>query len=692
MRHDARHHCWHLPAIFAVLIAIVCTRLPQEYAGSGSETILGVVVDGRNNTAAAGATVILRNGADSAAPIVDSARCDIAGAYAFKRVRAGAYALLASSSDRGAMLLRRLSYADSSKPLDAGTDTLKIPGALHCTLRGGGVPVAKAFCYLRTTSFFDISDSGGVIRLDSLPRGQFTLRIVPPSPWAVKDTPVTVHSGAITSLGVIELAADPNAEPPQVQGLQASYDTARSLVILHWTPLGVSDLDGYIVYRRTGATSFTTVSPIVKSVAFIDTLARSEIGPVYSYAVKGIDTTGRESVQPSVNCAVAAVADSLVATRCAVGLAKNPLTIRIGDTISVALHYRNPTRINRTIEWFPDSIGNAARAIVTNGKEGDDTLAWVWKTPGNQTFIVRCKDDKGDSWTDTAVVTPQGDVVRPATWQRLGDAPFAGPTYLCGVSGSVIYVIARSPQRIYSLYSYETRTGHFDSISACPTNREGVACALFQNRIFVTGGVTLQGEYTTIVECYDLASNRWDSGVSILEPVRDHHLVAHDSGLFLFGGNLMGKTVNLVARLGSTGTWAVAGYMGSDRAHFASVTLCDTIYLVGGQQITSPISGVETFSPVGGTISGRAPLLRPREGASAAALDGSIYLFGGKSGASVIDTCEMYSSSKNYWASFCAMPSPRSDFAVAAVDGTIYLLGGVDGQGRSVGIVERFVP
>jgi fibronectin type 3 domain-containing protein len=77
--------------------------------------------------------------------------------------------------------------------------------------------------------------------------------------------------------------------------LQAVFSSVgqKPFIDLSWAPNTESDLDGYIVYRRTGSAPFAAVSGVLKSPAWRD--ADVHPGQQYFYAVAAVDVRGNQS-------------------------------------------------------------------------------------------------------------------------------------------------------------------------------------------------------------------------------------------------------------------------------------------------------------------------------------------------------------------------------------------------------------
>lgn len=686
----------HLLLLLVLTVLITsCSLIPDRLAGSGSETILGNIIDSRTGKKAANARIQLLAFSDTSTKRIDSTQSDQNGQYSFIGIPPGSYLLDARSADSKTVLLKQIIYTGDSTPLDVGTDTLTRPGAIRGVLLGEGQLIAKAFCYLRSTPYFDVSGNDGEFYLNDIQSNTYVLRIVPPEPFALVDTQLTINANAVCSLGTIILSADPQYPPPQVQHLEHEYDTALSQVNLTWKPSSVSDLAGYFIYRRTKTTGFEKISAILSIPKYSDSITTEHMGTEFLYAIKAIDVTGMESVLYSNIATVQTVSPSIVQTHSIFKLASEVAdTITIGDTILVQVQYENPTRRNQCIQWFADSLGTAFQKTTVNTYKGIDTAQFVWKHPSNQIIIVQYGDEKGDVWLDTTIITVKGTLLQPGTWTRLPDAPFAGPVTLSGASGYTIYLVARcyaSATRKYSIFSYNTRNNYWERISECPTNREGTGSAIYNNSIYVAGGITLQGQYSALVEIYDLETKEWTTGDSLRRSMKDNQLMMAQNSLYMFGGNHV-KWFDRIDILDSLHQWTSIAYMNCDRSNFAIAKERNIIYLIGGQRFDAAINSVEAFNTSQEQCTNIAPLNFNREAAAAAIYNGSIYVFGGKDKSNVIDTCEQYSVDKNKWQKATVMENPRYNLAAATVDGVIYVIGGIDKDGKNVGIVEIYSP
>jgi fibronectin type 3 domain-containing protein len=87
--------------------------------------------------------------------------------------------------------------------------------------------------------------------------------------------------------------------PPAVPtGLQAVFSSVgqKPFIDLTWAPNTESDLAGYIVYRRTGASKFAAVTTVpVKAPAWRDNDVHP--GEKYYYTVTAVDVRGNQSAQ-----------------------------------------------------------------------------------------------------------------------------------------------------------------------------------------------------------------------------------------------------------------------------------------------------------------------------------------------------------------------------------------------------------
>jgi hypothetical protein len=98
--------------------------------------------------------------------------------------------------------------------------------------------------------------------------------------------------------GLVHLKVHDTFPPAVPSGLQAVFSSVgqKPFIDLTWAPDTESDLEGYIVYRRTGSSGFVAVSAApLKAPAWRDTDVQP--GQKYYYTVAAVDVRGNKSAQ-----------------------------------------------------------------------------------------------------------------------------------------------------------------------------------------------------------------------------------------------------------------------------------------------------------------------------------------------------------------------------------------------------------
>jgi hypothetical protein len=197
-------------------------------------------------------------------------RADSSGWYRFKKIRNGAYNVVASGGDV-------LAYADSivlrgGRVLER-SDTLREAGAIAGTvkLQPQHDPRNAIVQILGTDYYENVSESGRFV-LDDLPPGVYRLRVFTQLPdYVPLFRRVTVRAGAVDTL------AEP-LEPfysgvPVVQGLKATPDST-GVIRLSWNKSAYSKTESYLIYRDPVGSTTLSTTPYrrVQDTVFNDTL------------------------------------------------------------------------------------------------------------------------------------------------------------------------------------------------------------------------------------------------------------------------------------------------------------------------------------------------------------------------------------------------------------------------------------
>ena len=246
--------------------------------------LFGVLVDASGKPVAGAAVhaVLVPVSAGSQVPAKrtaadDTATTDSTGTFVFENLASGTYNLQ-GDYDRGSLvvLIREVQYAGNGSVKELPTDTLRaagrIEGRIITSVSGDG----GTLCSIPGTSCLATTDDSGRFLIANVPQGAFPLECRKDGFLKVSETSVQVQSGKATVLGSKSMEPDPAFPPPPPENLRAWYDTVSGAVRLAWSPVGVSDLDGYWVYRNaSSAADPQRINPdLIRDTTYVDSAHR----------------------------------------------------------------------------------------------------------------------------------------------------------------------------------------------------------------------------------------------------------------------------------------------------------------------------------------------------------------------------------------------------------------------------------
>ncbi len=173
-------------------------------------------------------------------------------------------------------------------------------------------------------------------------------------------------------------------------------------------------------------------------------------------------------------------------------------------------------------------------------------------------------------------------------------------------------------------------------VSAPPLSipRAGAASVVWQNKIYVFGGKSLNNRILKTVEVYDPASGQWDT--TSVAPM--------ETGMY----------------------------------NLAAIIFQNKIYIIGGRDDDDVSNDVYVYDPVQNSWDEVQELRKEREGHSAAIVNGHIYVFGGQDEDHyIVDKVEWYDKTKNKWMEdMNAMVQPRVAAMALSINDMLYMFGG----------------
>ncbi len=311
--------------ILPVIICLFALHCATDLAGGGSEVetkvgLFGKLVDESGITVES-ALVRAYSTGNTTRPVVgldsipvDSTYTDSLGEYLFTNLPSGTYNLEGiydAVSETLYVLIPGLTF-DSA--LYVGIDTLKAPGTVRGSVLFDATDKSGVLCYIPGTSYLAITDASGNFEIPNVPPGVHSVTCNLGGYSRVTVPNVEVISDSTTVLAPVALVIDPLLNPPAPRGLTAEYDSAHGIVSLRWDSVKVSDLAGYVIYRKDSSMIIPiqiSGNQLVTVAAFHDSLfnfMEDTTRLIYDYQVKAQDVNNNlsDSYSDPVNVHAAA--------------------------------------------------------------------------------------------------------------------------------------------------------------------------------------------------------------------------------------------------------------------------------------------------------------------------------------------------------------------------------------------------
>ena len=222
-----------------------------------------------------------------------------------------------------------------------------------------------------------------------------------------------------------------------------------------------------------------------------------------------------------------------------------------------------------------------------------------------------------------------------------------------------------------------TSAGEWSSRAALPTARQEMASAVVANRIYTPGGFNSGGQASTVLEIYDVATDRWSTGPALTEA--RHHPGATAAAGIVYVMAVTPQTARPVPLCLPSIQRRNSGPQGSRCwhrvVHSCVVEHSGKIYAIGGVRNGAAATTNEAYDPATNTWAALAPMPTAREHLAAAAIGDRIYVVGGRAPSNT-PALEAYAPATNTWERLPDMPTSRGGLAAAALNGKLYVFGG----------------
>jgi len=229
------------------------------------------------------------------------------------------------------------------------------------------------------------------------------------------------------------------------------------------------------------------------------------------------------------------------------------------------------------------------------------------------------------------VYTPES-----GSWDTTSVPAFTIPRYNASVVlfDNHIYLIGgRDTERVFSeVEVYDPEQNTWSLVQKLRNDRESLAAAVFNDRIYAIGGQKENYNLVEEIEWYDNGENDWLEAIFNLPYPRAAHFSAVLGDTFyMFGGYYYGLTkTSYKCHPGPDGyTWISGPQLTQGRAYGATAQIDSLIYLLGGETSGGKTAVTDIYNIVTNSITSGPSLTSARSGMAAVALGDTIFLMGG---------------------------------------------------------------
>jgi N-acetylneuraminic acid mutarotase len=231
-------------------------------------------------------------------------------------------------------------------------------------------------------------------------------------------------------------------------------------------------------------------------------------------------------------------------------------------------------------------------------------------------------------------------------------------------------------------------------ITRAPMNeaRQEVAVAALDGKIYVIGGIRMNGSTADTVEAYDPATDTWQFVAPLPLPL--HHTTAAvvEDKLYVIGGlsGLQFRPTNAVFEYTpGENVWRSRRPLPTSRGALAVAVIDGKIYAAGG----SPPPRERDFAvydPAADRWEALPNIPTPRNHLAAGAIGKKFYAVGGRTGGnSTLNVVEIFDTETNTWTAGPSLPTGRSGIAAVVVSDVLYVFGGEGNFENPNGVFEE---
>jgi N-acetylneuraminic acid mutarotase len=251
-------------------------------------------------------------------------------------------------------------------------------------------------------------------------------------------------------------------------------------------------------------------------------------------------------------------------------------------------------------------------------------------------------------------------------------------------------------------YVYDIKANTWSTAAAMPVALHHPGPAAFLNgKIYVMGGVDYgRGLHPNGAEWlgsrhaqeYDIATNKWRVLKDLPRTTGAAGVVAFDGKIYVMGGVDINGIVHTENQIydPATDTWTKGKAMPTARDHPGVVAVGDKLYVGGGSVLKKNIPVFEAYSPKTDTWETLPPMLHTRSDIGFVHVKGRLYSFGGE-WPGIYDDNEEYDIAAKKWRVVQKMPRPWKAMAALNVNDTVWSFGGFTDAGITAQVI-RYIP
>lgn len=302
--------------------------------------------------------------------------------------------------------------------------------------------------------------------------------------------------------------------------------------------------------------------------------------------------------------------------------------------------------------------------------------------PRSDTEAERPSDDTDNLFNGSGVVGVAGE---NTGWRALAPMTVARSRFaLAATPDDQLFAIAGETNggTTGAVERYDPSTEQWTPISASkPTRVRNIDAAPIGEWIFVPGGLTAEGEPTSVVEAFNPKEEVWQKVASMPRPLFGYALAVYSNKLYLFGGRDDRGYVNTTYIYDpQQDEWTDGRAMPTRRAYAAASGLGSRIFVVGGYDGQRELSTCEAYNPEQDTWESCAPLTVGRGGLGLAGVANQLYVVGG-GWRNYFWFSERHNPNTGEWSPFETPVSQQwRNFGVASMPDKFYVAGGWNGE------------